>query len=57
MLELEDQKRRAEADKMAALRALESRSFEFMREKQAKRLLEEKISELEGKVLGGEVGG
>lgn len=54
VLELEDQKRRAEADKMAALRALESRSFEFMREKEAKRRLEERISQLQSKMLMGD---
>jgi hypothetical protein len=53
VLELEDQKRRAEADKIAALRALEARSFEFMKEKLEKRMLEEKILELEGQVLSG----
>ncbi|GBG25162.1 Kinesin-like protein [Hondaea fermentalgiana] len=53
VLELEDQKRRAEADKMAALRALESRSVEFMREKEAKRQLEERIAQLQSKMLMG----
>ena len=33
LLELDEQRRRAEEDKMAAIRALESRSREFMREK------------------------
>jgi len=53
IIELEDQKRRAEADKMAALRALESTSFEFMREKVEKQKLEEKIEQLESQVLIG----
>jgi len=53
VLELEDQKRRAEADKVAALRALESRSFEFMREKQEKKKLEEKIADLESQMVVG----
>mmetsp|Transcript_5285 Transcript_5285/g.9374 ORF Transcript_5285/g.9374 Transcript_5285/m.9374 type:complete len:798 (-) Transcript_5285:510-2903(-) len=58
VLELEDQKRRAEADKIAALRALESRSFQFMKEKQEKRKLEERISELESQMLvGGHLNG
>ena len=33
LLELDEQRRRAEEDKMAAIRALEARSMEFMREK------------------------
>lgn len=37
LLELDEQRRRAEEDKMAAIRALESRSREFMREKAEKR--------------------
>lgn len=45
------QKRRAEADKMAAICALESRSLEFMREKLAKRKLEERIQELTSQML------
>lgn len=36
LLELDEQRRRAEADKMAAIRALEARSLEFMREKEVR---------------------
>jgi hypothetical protein len=38
---------------MAAIRALEARSREFMREKQEKKRLEERISSLQGQVLSG----
>ena len=41
--QVEEQKRRAEADKLAALTALEKRSREFLREKEEKRQLEAKI--------------
>ena len=37
LLELDEQRRRAEADKMAAIRALEARSLEFMHEKEEKK--------------------
>lgn len=40
---MEEQKKRAEADKLAALTALEKRSREFLREKEEKRQLEAKI--------------
>lgn len=53
LLELEEQKRQAEEDKMAAVQALEKRSREFMREKLAKKKLEEKIASLSDKVLAG----
>ena len=33
LLELDEMRKRAEADKMAAIRALEARSLEFMQEK------------------------
>jgi kinesin family protein 3/17 len=33
LLEVDEMRRRAEADKMAAIRALEARSLEFIREK------------------------
>lgn len=42
--QVEEQKKRAEADKLAALTALEKRSREFLREKEEKRQLEAKIS-------------
>lgn len=55
LLEIEEQKRRAEADKLAALTALEKRSREFMVEKNAKKELESKIAAMQGQVLvGGE---
>ena len=41
LLEVDEQRRRAEADKMAAIRALESRSLEFIREKEEKKRLEQ----------------
>ena len=41
LLEVDEQRRRAEEDKMAAIRELESRSVEFMREKEEKRALEQ----------------
>ncbi len=56
LLEIEEQKRRAEADKLAALTELEKRSQEFMREKEAKRALEAKISAMQGQMLVGSSG-
>ena len=53
LLELDEQRRRAEEDKMAAIRALEARSREFMREKAEKRALEERIAALQGQMLIG----
>ena len=46
VFKLEQLKRRAEEDKMAAITALESRSREFMIEKEEKKKLEEKIKML-----------
>jgi hypothetical protein len=58
LLELDEQRRRAELDKMAAIRALEARSREFLREKEEKRRLEGRISALESQMLiGGDAGG
>ena len=37
LLELDEQRKRAEADKMEAIKALEARSMEFMREKEEKK--------------------
>jgi hypothetical protein len=54
LLELDEQRRRAEADKMAAIRALEARSLEFMREKEEKRRLEERIATLTSQVIRGD---
>ncbi|KAF8061925.1 Kif3c [Scenedesmus sp. PABB004] len=53
LLEVEEQKRRAEADKLAALTALETASAEFMREKQEKKELEAKIAAMQSQLLIG----
>ena len=53
ILRLEQQKRRAEEDKMAAITALEARSREFMMEKEEKKKLEEKIKMLNSQLLVG----
>lgn len=52
-LELDEQRRRAEEDKMAAIRALEERSLQFMREKQMKKQLEERLRTLQGQMIIG----
>lgn len=54
LLELDEQRRRAEADKMAAIRALESRSLEFMREKEEKKRLEQRIAMLMSQMIRGD---
>ena len=51
LLELDEQRRRAEQDKMTAIRALEERSQEFMREKEEKRKLEKRIQQLTSQML------
>ena len=53
LLEVEEQKRRAEQDKLAAITELQCRSQEFMREKQEKRKLEERINSLQSQLLVG----
>ncbi|KAK9846008.1 hypothetical protein WJX81_008288 [Elliptochloris bilobata] len=53
LLQVEEQKRRAEADKLAAITALEQRSREFMAEKEAKRRLEARISGMQSQLLIG----
>lgn len=53
LLEIDEQRRRAEADKMAAIRALEVRSQEFMKEKEEKKRLEQRIAALTNKITGG----
>lgn len=53
VLQLDEQRRRAEADKLAAITELENRSQEFMREKCEKMALEEKIASLQGQLLIG----
>ncbi len=57
LLELDEQRRRAEEDKMAAIRALETRSREFMLEKKEKKALEERITMLQAKILMGGAAG
>lgn len=51
--QLEFARRQAEEDKNAAINALEARSVEYMREKEERRRLEEKIKELSSNVLVG----
>lgn len=51
--QVEEQKRRAEADKLAAITALEQRSREFMMEKEAKGRLEARISSMQSQLLIG----
>ncbi|KAF1794056.1 P-loop containing nucleoside triphosphate hydrolase [Phytophthora cactorum] len=51
LLELDEQRRRAEEDKMAAIRALEERSREFMLEKEEKKRLEQRISALTSQMM------
>eukprot|EP00210_Caulerpa_lentillifera_P001051 g1014.t1 len=50
---VEEQKRRAERDKLAAITALEERSREFMREKRLKEKLEKKINTMQSQLLLG----
>ena len=52
-MKLEEEKRRAEEDKEAAITALEMRSKEFMKEKEEKKKLEEKIKMMSSQVLKG----
>jgi hypothetical protein len=54
LLELDEQRRRAEADKMTAIRALEATSLEFMHEKEEKKKLEQRIAQLMGQMLRGD---
>jgi kinesin family protein 3/17 len=54
LLELDEQRRRAEADKMTAIRALEATSLEFMHEKEEKKKLEQRIAMLMGQMLRGD---
>ena len=52
-MQLDEQRRRAEADKLAAITELETRSQEFMREKCQKMALEQKIADMQGQMLMG----
>ena len=54
LLELDEQRKRAEEDKMTAIRALEQRSLEFMKEKEEKKKLEQRIAMLMSQVIRGE---
>lgn len=56
LLELDEQRKRAEADKVAALRALEARSLEFMKEKEEKKKLEQRIRILTSQMIRGDTG-
>ena len=53
MLSLEEEKRRAEEDKVAAITALEARSREYLLEKEEKKMLEEKIRLMNSQMLAG----
>ncbi|EFJ42862.1 Kif3C kinesin [Volvox carteri f. nagariensis] len=53
LLVAEEQAKRAEADKLAALTALQERSREFLREKEEKRALELKIQAMQSQLLSG----
>ena len=51
--QVEEQKRRAEADKLAAITALERRSREVMAQKEEKRRLEARIAAMASQLLVG----
>lgn len=53
LFKLEEDKKRAEEDKAAAIIALETRSREYMKEKNEKRKLEEKIKSMSSQMLIG----
>jgi len=53
VIELEDQRRQAEADKEAAIEALEMRSQEYLSEKEQKKKLEERIKMMNSQLLPG----
>jgi hypothetical protein len=53
MLVLEEEKRQAEEDKVAAINALEVRSREYMLEREEKKKLEEKIRVMNSQLLPG----
>eukprot|EP00282_Hemiselmis_andersenii_P038986 CAMPEP_0169428776 /NCGR_PEP_ID=MMETSP1042-20121227/1507_1 /TAXON_ID=464988 /ORGANISM="Hemiselmis andersenii, Strain CCMP1180" /LENGTH=616 /DNA_ID=CAMNT_0009538969 /DNA_START=18 /DNA_END=1865 /DNA_ORIENTATION=- len=53
LLQLEELRRRAEADKTAALTALEERSREFMKEKAEKRKLEQRLHSMSSQLIAG----
>lgn len=53
LMQLEEDKRRAEQDKHAAIAALEIRSREFFQEREEKKKLEEKINNINSQLLVG----
>eukprot|EP01035_Chromulina_nebulosa_P016848 gene16848-22333_t len=57
LLELDEQRKRAEADKMAAIKALEIRSKEFIQEKEEKKKLEQRIAMLMNQMIRGDKNG
>ena len=52
LLQLDEQRRKAEADKMAAITELERRSRDFLKEKKEKSELEDKINAMQSQMLG-----
>jgi kinesin family protein 3/17 len=53
VLQLEDEKKKAEEDKIAAIKALEEKSREFLHEKENKKILENKIAAMQSQLLVG----
>ena len=53
LAQLEAEKKQAEADKNAAINALEIRSHEFLQAQEEKRLLEDKIKAMNSQILPG----
>jgi hypothetical protein len=53
LMKLEEEKKRAEDDKMAAITALETRSREYLREKEEKKKLQDKIRVMNSQMLIG----
>ena len=53
LLQLEEERRKAEQDKLAAMVALEAQSREILREKEEKRKLEDRISDMQGQIVIG----
>lgn len=51
VIQLEEEKRRAEEDRVAALTALEEQSREFLKEREEKKKLESMINELESEMM------
>lgn len=52
---MDEQRRQAEADKLAAITELETKSKQFMTEKKEKQQLEQKIASLQGQmIIGGD---